>query len=55
VSFSPGTVFGEIVFLDAGLRAATAAADDDVVCYVLTLEAFERLRTSSAEVRALSS
>jgi MFS superfamily sulfate permease-like transporter len=43
-SFSPGTVFGEIAFLDAGLRSASTVADDEVVCYVLTLDIFERLR-----------
>jgi sulfate permease, SulP family len=43
-SFSPGTVFGEIAFLDAGLRSAFAVADEEVVCHVLTLDTFERLR-----------
>jgi len=48
-SFSPGTVFGEIAFLDAGLRSAFAVADDDVVCYVLTPDTFERLRKERPE------
>ena len=43
-SFSPGTVFGEIAFLDAGLRSASATADEEVVCHILTLDTFERLR-----------
>lgn len=43
-SFSAGTVFGEIAFLDAGRRSASAVADGDVACYLLTLETFERLR-----------
>jgi CRP-like cAMP-binding protein len=48
-SFSPGTLFGEIAFLDAGLRSAFAVADDDVVCYVLTPGSFERLRKERPE------
>lgn len=48
-SFSPGTVFGEIAFLDAGLRSASAVADEEVVCYVLTLDTFDRLRQERTE------
>ena len=36
-SFSAGTVMGEIAFLDGGRRSATAVADEDVSCAVLTL------------------
>lgn len=49
VSFSPGTVFGEIAFLDAGLRSASAVADDEVVCHVLTVETFELLRRERSD------
>ena len=43
-TFSAGTVFGELALLDPSPRSATIVADDDLVCYVLTEEAFERLR-----------
>ena len=43
-TFSAGTVFGELALLDPGPRSATVAADEDLVCYVLTEAAFEGLR-----------
>jgi glutaminase len=49
VSFSAGTVFGEMAFLDAGRRLASAVADDEVSCYVLGLDTFERLRQERAD------
>ena len=42
-SFSAGTVFGEVALLDQQPRSATVIADEDVVCYVLSEEAFHRL------------
>jgi CRP-like cAMP-binding protein/anti-anti-sigma regulatory factor len=44
-SFSAGTVFGEVALLDQQPRSATVIADEDVVCYVLSEEAFHRLGT----------
>jgi CRP-like cAMP-binding protein/anti-anti-sigma regulatory factor len=43
-TFSAGTVFGELALLDPGPRSATIVADETLVCYVLTEDAFERLR-----------
>ena len=42
-SYSRGTVFGEMALLDRQPRSATVTADDDVVCYVLSEEAFGEL------------
>lgn len=39
-SFSAGSVFGEIALLDEQPRSATVTADEDLVCYVLTEDAF---------------
>jgi sulfate permease, SulP family len=43
ITFSPGTVFGELALLDREARSATVEADDDLVCYVLTRVNFEQL------------
>jgi anti-anti-sigma regulatory factor len=42
-TFAAGTIFGEMALLDAGPRSATVMADEDLVCYVLTEEAFAAL------------
>ena len=42
-TFSAGTVFGEMALLDRQPRSATVEADEDLVCYVLTDEAFATL------------
>ncbi|PYM71928.1 MAG: hypothetical protein DME10_14395 [Candidatus Rokuibacteriota bacterium] len=42
-SFSSGTVFGEVALLDQQPRSATVTADEDVVCYVLSEDAFRAL------------
>jgi anti-anti-sigma factor len=42
-SFSAGTVFGELALLDQQPRSATVTADTDVVCHVLSEEAFRAL------------
>lgn len=43
ITFSPGTVFGEVALLDREARSATVEADDELVCYVLTRQRFETL------------
>jgi CRP-like cAMP-binding protein len=43
ITFSPGTVFGEVALLDREARSATVEADDELVCYVLTRENFDQL------------
>jgi SulP family sulfate permease len=43
VTFAPGTVFGELAVLDAGMRSATVATDHELVCYVLTGKDFAAL------------
>jgi sulfate permease, SulP family len=42
-SYARGTIFGEMALLDRQPRSATVIADNDVVCYVLSEEAFEAL------------
>jgi sulfate permease, SulP family len=42
-TFSAGTVFGEMALLDRQPRSATVEADEDLVCYVLTEDAFGAL------------
>ena len=43
VTFSEGTVFGEMALLDAQPRSASVQADGPLVCYVLGRADFERL------------
>ncbi len=43
VTFSAGTIFGELALLDREARSATVEADDDLTCYVLSRERFMRL------------
>ena len=49
-TFSAGTVFGELALLDPGPRSASIEAEDDLVCYVLTEAAFERLRAEHPHI-----
>jgi SulP family sulfate permease len=42
-SFSAGTVFGEVALLDQQPRSASVTADEEVVCYVLSEDAFRAL------------
>jgi SulP family sulfate permease len=50
VSFSPGTVFGELAVLDAGARSATVTADSDLVCYALSAQDFAALSETAPAV-----
>ena len=43
MTFSQGTFFGEMAFLDLGRRSATITADELLVCYVLERPGFDRL------------
>jgi SulP family sulfate permease len=42
-SYARGTIFGEMALLDRQPRSATVTAEGEVVCYVLSEEAFEAL------------
>jgi MFS superfamily sulfate permease-like transporter len=44
VTFSAGTIVGELAFLDRRPRSATVVADAPLVCYVLTGDGFDRLQ-----------
>jgi CRP-like cAMP-binding protein/ABC-type transporter Mla MlaB component len=46
VTFSPGTVFGEVALLDTEVRSASVQADEELICYVLEHEVFHRLTQS---------
>ncbi len=50
ITFSPGTVFGELALLDQEARSATVESDDDLVCYVLTRRQFEKLTAEHSAV-----
>jgi anti-anti-sigma factor len=43
VTFSPGTVFGEMALLDRERRSATVTADEALACYVLERSRFDAL------------
>ena len=43
ITFSPGTIFGELALLDQEARSATVEADSDLVCYVLDRAGFDKL------------
>jgi anti-anti-sigma factor len=46
VTFSAGTVFGEVALLDTEVRSASVEADEELVCYVLEHEVFQQLAVS---------
>lgn len=47
MTFSQGTFFGEMAFLDHERRSATVSADEHLVCYVLERPAFDRFAASN--------
>lgn len=50
ITFSAGTVFGEMALLDREMRSATVTADEDMVCYVLDRASFEALKSDLPEI-----
>lgn len=44
VTFSPGTVFGEMALLDGEPRSATVVAETELECHALSAEQFELLK-----------
>jgi CRP-like cAMP-binding protein len=51
-SFKPGVVFGEMGLMRAEERSANVIADDAVVCYSMTTEAFRTLGEEHPEILA---
>jgi MFS superfamily sulfate permease-like transporter len=49
-TFAPGTIFGELAILDPGPRSASVIADDQLVCYALSVESFLLLSREAPEV-----
>jgi len=50
-TFSPGTAFGEMAFLDGAPRSANIIADTDVDCDMLTLEDFTSLDQTQPAIK----
>lgn len=50
VTFSAGTVFGEMALLDRETRSATVVADEPLVCYLLERRAFEELAAARPRI-----
>ncbi len=50
VTFSPGTVFGEMALLDGEPRSATVIADTALECQVLSTEHFQRLKSEHPDI-----
>jgi MFS superfamily sulfate permease-like transporter len=56
VTFTAGTVFGELAILDKGARSASVVADEELVCHVLSDRDFDALSTEcpAAAIKLLS-
>jgi hypothetical protein len=50
VSFSAGTVFGELALLDREPHSASVIADAELVCYVLADTAFQELKAHRPDI-----
>ena len=50
VTFSSGTVFGEMALLDSERRSATVTADESLACYVLHRLTFEKLAVTNPRI-----
>jgi SulP family sulfate permease len=50
VTFSAGTIFGEMALLDHAERSATVTADERMTCYVLSRTSFEQMKLASPSV-----
>lgn len=53
VSFAQGNFFGDMSFLDEGVRSADAIADGDVELYILSRSAFDVISKSNSAVAGL--
>ena len=46
----PGTIFGEMAFIDRGVRSANVVAEMKVICYYLTIFELNRLKKRHPEI-----
>ena len=49
-TFSPGVAIGELALLDERARSASVVAEEDMICWVLSQEAFERLQAAAPQL-----